>query len=260
MELLAKYYIAHAFSVLKGSPAADRIFANVQALSGSPANLAIYSALLNYGDNILTLNLSHGGHLSHGSPFNVSGKLYNATQYSIDENTRLLNYDEIRRLARETKPAMIVGGASAYPWDWDWCKLREIADEVGALLHADVCHLAGLIVGGQLNNPLPFADTVMFTTHKTLMGPRGAVILSKDAAIAKKIDNAVFPGMQVGPFYTKINHDWFVKAYMKSSVCVGDFAFKYCFITNSQYCFLFYHNVTENGFKILMDPAMYLCV
>ncbi|EGD79245.1 hypothetical protein PTSG_09967 [Salpingoeca rosetta] len=204
VELLAKYYIAKAFSMLAGSPSADQIHANVQALSGSPANLAIYSALLNYGDNMLTLNLSHGGHLSHGSPFNVSGKLYHVTQYSVDPKTRLLNYDEIRTLAHETKPAIIVGGASAYPWDWDWRTLRTIADEVGALLHADVCHLAGLIVGGQLKNPLPYADTVMFTTHKTLMGPRGSVIVTKDKDIAKKIDNSVFPGMQGGPHVNNI--------------------------------------------------------
>eukprot|EP00043_Microstomoeca_roanoka_P020419 m.248122 g.248122 ORF g.248122 m.248122 type:complete len:1120 (-) comp17161_c7_seq1:125-3484(-) len=204
VELLAKYYIAQAFSLLNGSPAADQIHANVQALSGSPANLAIYSALLKYGDRMLTLNLSHGGHLSHGSPFNVSGKLYKVTQYSVDPKSRLLNYDEIHRIAQETRPAMIVGGASAYPWDWDWKRLREIADDVGALLHADICHLAGLVVGGQLNNPLPYTDTVMFTTHKTLMGPRGAVIVTKDKNIARKIDNSVFPGMQGGPHVNNI--------------------------------------------------------
>jgi glycine hydroxymethyltransferase len=196
VELLAKHYIASAFARLQGSPSADNIYANVQALSGSPANLAIYTALLKPGDSILTLHLSHGGHLSHGSPFNVSGKYYKATQYTIDPTTRQLDYDAIHRLAQESKPRMIVGGASAYPLDWDWARLREIADDVGALLHADVCHLAGLIVGGQLKNPLPYSDTVMFTTHKTLMGPRGAVIVSKCKETARKIDNAVFPGMQ----------------------------------------------------------------
>jgi glycine hydroxymethyltransferase len=197
VELLAQHYVAVAFSRLKGSPPPDHIFANIQALSGSPANLAIYSGLLQRDSRLLTLHLSHGGHLSHGSPFNVSGKYYPTKHYSIDPTTRKLDYDAIHRIASEWRPAMIVGGASAYSWDWDWQRLREIADDVGALLHADVCHLAGLIVGGQLNNPLPFSDTVMFTTHKTLMGPRGAVIVTKDPAMAKRIDNAVFPGMQV---------------------------------------------------------------
>eukprot|EP00045_Choanoeca_perplexa_P017355 m.249738 g.249738 ORF g.249738 m.249738 type:complete len:1092 (-) comp17514_c0_seq1:2974-6249(-) len=204
VELLAKHYIAAAFARLEGSPSADGIYANVQALSGSPANLAIYTALLQPNDNILTLHLSHGGHLSHGSPFNVSGKYYKATQYTIDATTRQLDYDAIHKLAQESQPKMIVGGASAYPMDWDWARLREIADDVGALLHADVCHLAGLIVGGQLKNPLPYSDTVMFTTHKTLMGPRGAVIVSKCKETARKIDNAVFPGMQGGPHMNSI--------------------------------------------------------
>ncbi|EDQ92581.1 uncharacterized protein MONBRDRAFT_13528 [Monosiga brevicollis MX1] len=204
VELLAKHYVANTFARLEGGISADRIHANVQALSGSPANLAIYAGLLRPGDRLLTLHLSHGGHLSHGSPFNVSGKLYATTQYQIDPNSRKLDYDAIARLAQEKRPAMIVGGASAYPFDWDWARLREIADDVGALLHADVCHLAGLIIGGQLQNPLPYADTVMFTTHKTLMGPRGAVIVTKDKDMARRIDNAVFPGMQGGPHMNSI--------------------------------------------------------
>mgnify|MGYP002879309462 CR=1 FL=1 len=219
--LLAKHFVAQAFSMLNGSPPASQIHANVQALSGSPANLAIYTALLKYGDRMLTLNLSHGGHLSHGSPFNVSGKLYNVTQYSIRDHTRKLDYDDIHRQAQETKPAIIVGGASAYPWDWDWKRLRDIADDVGAYLHADVCHLAGLVVGGQVSNPLKYADTVMFTTHKTLMGPRGAVIVSKDPTIARKIDNAVFPGMQVShTVHRQIGHGWGGKHQPASWLCV----------------------------------------
>eukprot|EP00055_Hartaetosiga_balthica_P014273 m.77692 g.77692 ORF g.77692 m.77692 type:complete len:1124 (+) comp8549_c1_seq1:227-3598(+) len=204
IELLAKYYIAVAFSRLEGSPSPERIFSNFQALSGGPANLAVYAGLLKYGDRLLTMDLSNGGHLSHGSPFNVSGKLYNVTQYKVDEKTRLLDYDSIHKLAQESKPAMIVGGASAYPWDFDWRVLREIADDVGAYLHADVCHIAGMIVAGHLANPLPYAHSVMFTTHKTLMGPRGAVIVSTDPAIAQKIDNAVFPGLQGGPHMNNI--------------------------------------------------------
>lgn len=199
VELLAKRYVAEAFARLSGSPDADHIYANVQALSGGPANLCIYEALLKHGDSMLTLNLSHGGHLSHGSPFNVSGKLYHATQYSVDPKTRKVNYDNVAQMARECKPRMIVAGASAYPWDWDWTRLREIADEVGAYLHADVCHPAGMIIGGHLRNPLPYADTVMFTTHKTLMGPRGSVIVTKCRDLARRIDNAVFPGFQGGP-------------------------------------------------------------
>lgn len=204
VELLAKQYVAEAFARLEGSPAASEIYANVQALSGSPANLCIYDAVMEHGDPMLTLNLSHGGHLSHGSPFNVSGKHYRTTQYSIDPETRRVNYDTVAQLARECRPKVLVAGASAYPWDWDWARLRAIADEVGAHLHADVCHPAGLILGGVLRNPLPYADTVMFTTHKTLMGPRGSVIVTKCKDLARRIDNAVFPGMQGGPHMNNI--------------------------------------------------------
>jgi glycine hydroxymethyltransferase len=208
IELVAKHNIATAFSLLKGSPAASEIYVNVQALSGSPANLAIYAALLKLNDKILSLDLTHGGHLSHGSPYNVSGKHYKATHYGVDTslpmNKRRLDYDRIRAQAKALKPRIIVGGASAYPWDWDWATLRNIADEVGALLHADVCHYAGSIVGGQLNNPLEHADVVMFTTHKTLMGPRGAAIVTKNAEIARRIDTAVFPGLQGGPHMNSI--------------------------------------------------------
>eukprot|EP00049_Salpingoeca_infusionum_P009050 m.150125 g.150125 ORF g.150125 m.150125 type:complete len:1115 (+) comp14222_c0_seq1:189-3533(+) len=204
VELLAKSYVAEAFAMLPGSPPASDIHVTVQALSGSPANLAVYSALMEFGDSMLTLNLSHGGHLSHGSPFNISGKYYNTTQYGVDPNTRMLDYDAIQTLAEKCQPKVIVGGASAYPWDWDWARLRQIADSVGAKLHADVCHYAGLIVAGQLNNPLEFADTIVFTTHKTLMGPRGAIIITPHRDIAKAIDNAVFPGFQGGPHMNNI--------------------------------------------------------
>lgn len=208
VELLAKLNVAKALALLPGSPPASDIHVNVQALSGGPANLGIYTALLKSGDCILSLDLTHGGHLSHGSPYNVSGKQYKAVHYGVDVKApsaqRKLDYDNIRKLAKEHKPRIIVAGSSAYPYDLEWATLRSIADEVGALLHADVCHLAGMIVGGQLNNPLPFADVMMFTTHKTMMGPRGAVIVTKCAEIARKVDNAIFPGLQGGPHMNSI--------------------------------------------------------
>jgi glycine hydroxymethyltransferase len=199
IELLANKFVAEAFAALEGSPTACEIFVNVQALSGAAANLAVYDALIEPGDSMMGLNLSHGGHLTHGSEFNFSGKTYRVHPYGIDAATRQLDYDRIRAIAVETQPRIIVAGASSYPWDFDWAALRSIADEVGALLHADISHLAGLIVGGVLSNPVPYADVCVFTTHKTLCGPRGAVILSRDFEIAHKIDSAVFPGMQGGP-------------------------------------------------------------
>lgn len=208
VELLAKGYLAEAFAKLPGSPAADKIHANVQALSGAAANLAVYTALLEPGDGLLGLDLSHGGHLSHGSPFNVSGRLYRAASYGIDEKAqgaaRKLDYNRIRELARQHRPKILIGGSSAYAWDFDWPALRSIADEVGALLMADVAHLAGMIFGGVLSNPLPHAHIVTFTTHKTLCGPRGACIATTCADIARKIDNAVFPGLQGGPHVNAI--------------------------------------------------------
>lgn len=208
VELLAKLNVAKAFALLPGSPSAADIHVNVQALSGGPANLGVYTALLKQGDRILSLDLTHGGHLSHGSPYNVSGKQYKVQHYGVDVNAptaeRRLDYNRIRKMALEFKPQIIVAGSSAYPYDIDWAALRSIANESGALLHADVCHLAGMIVAGQLNNPLPHADVVMFTTHKTMMGPRGAVIMTKCPEMARKIDNAIFPGLQGGPHMNSI--------------------------------------------------------
>ncbi|NLW50525.1 MAG: glycine cleavage system aminomethyltransferase GcvT [Candidatus Brocadiaceae bacterium] len=204
VELIAHDGIARAFGRLEGSPEPDEIYVNVQALSGAAANLSVYEALLKPGDRIMGLELGHGGHLTHGSPFNLSGRTYEVHSYGIDEATRRLDYERIRAMAREVRPRMIVGGASAYPWDFDWAALRDIADEVGALLLADVAHLAGLVVGGAAANPLPHADVVTFTTHKTICGPRGAVILTTDPAIARRIDMAVFPGLQGGPHMNTI--------------------------------------------------------
>ncbi|NLD94679.1 MAG: serine hydroxymethyltransferase [Fibrobacter sp.] len=172
--------------------------ANVQPYSGSPANLAIYLAFAKPGDTVLGLNLSHGGHLTHGSKASATGKWFNAVHYSLDPVTGLLNYDEIRRMALEHKPKLLIAGHSAYPRQLDFAKFREIADECGAILFVDMAHFAGLVAGGAHPNPVPFADVVTTTTHKTLRGPRGAMILCKEKH-AKAIDKAVFPGLQGGP-------------------------------------------------------------
>ncbi|MDU5535895.1 MAG: serine hydroxymethyltransferase, partial [Anaerococcus sp.] len=168
--------------------------ANVQPHSGSNANLAVYSALLKPGDKVLAMNLTEGGHLTHGSKVNFSGKLYDFYQYGVDESGRI-DYDDVLKKAREIKPKLIVCGASAYPREIDFKKFREIADKVDALLMADVAHIAGLIVAGEHPNPFPCCDVVTSTTHKTLRGPRSGIILCKKE-YAKAIDNAVFPGNQ----------------------------------------------------------------
>jgi glycine hydroxymethyltransferase len=172
--------------------------ANVQPYSGSPANLAVYLAFAKPGDTVLGLNLSHGGHLTHGSKASATGKWFNAVHYSLDPKTGLLDYDEIRRLALEHKPKILIAGHSAYPRQLDFAKFRAIADEAGCILFVDMAHFAGLVAGGAHPNPLPYADVVTTTTHKTLRGPRGAMILCK-AEHAKAIDKAVFPGLQGGP-------------------------------------------------------------
>ena len=171
---------------------------NVQPHCGAAANTAVYFAMLNPGDTILGMNLAHGGHLSHGSPVNISGKYFNVIPYGIDDVTHRINYDEVRRLAKEHKPKMIVCGASAYPRIIDFEKFSEIAKEVGAYLMVDIAHIAGLVVAGLHPNPVPYADFVTTTTHKTLRGPRGGMIMCKEE-YAKAIDKAVFPGLQGGP-------------------------------------------------------------
>ncbi len=171
---------------------------NVQPLSGSPANAAVYMAFLNPGDKVLGLALDHGGHLSHGHSVNFSGRLYNFVQYGVDPQTGVIDMDEVREIALREKPKMIVAGFSAYSREIDWKRFKEIADEVGAYTFADIAHVAGLIAAGELNSPVPFFDVVSTTTHKTLRGPRGAIIMCKEK-FAKDIDRAVFPGMQGGP-------------------------------------------------------------
>jgi glycine hydroxymethyltransferase len=172
--------------------------ANVQPHSGANANIAVYLALLEPGDKVLGMSLDHGGHLTHGSPVNASGRLYDFVSYGVTESDERLDYDEIRDIARREQPKMIVAGATAYPRIIEPAPLREIADEVGALLLFDAAHIAGLIAGGAHPNPVPYADVVTFTTHKTLRGPRGGCILTRDEH-AKAIDKAIFPGLQGGP-------------------------------------------------------------
>ncbi|GED67498.1 serine hydroxymethyltransferase [Brevibacillus reuszeri] len=172
--------------------------ANVQPHSGAQANMAVYFTILQPGDTVLGMNLSHGGHLTHGSPVNFSGTLYNFVEYGVDQETHLINYDDVRAKALEHKPKLIVAGASAYPRAIDFAKFREIADEVGAYFMVDMAHIAGLVAAGQHQNPVPYAHFVTSTTHKTLRGPRGGLILCKEE-FAKAIDKSVFPGVQGGP-------------------------------------------------------------
>lgn len=171
---------------------------NVQPYSGSPANTAVYFALLNYGDTVLGMKLDHGGHITHGLPISFSGKSYHFVGYGVEKETGRINMEEVRKLALEHKPKMIVAGFSAYSRGLDWKKFKEIADEVGAITMADIAHIAGLIAAGIIDSPVPYFDVVTTTTHKTLRGPRGAMIMCKEK-FAKAIDRAVFPGLQGGP-------------------------------------------------------------
>ena len=173
-------------------------YVNVQPHSGAQANMAVYFTVLEQGDTVLGMNLSHGGHLTHGSPVNFSGVQYKFVEYGVDETTHRINYDDVLAKAREHKPKMIVAGASAYPRAIDFAKFREIADEVGAYLMVDMAHIAGLVAAGLHQNPVPYADFVTTTTHKTLRGPRGGMILCKEE-FGKKIDKSIFPGIQGGP-------------------------------------------------------------
>ena len=172
--------------------------ANVQPHSGAQANMAVYFALLKPGDTVMGMNLSHGGHLTHGSPVNMSGAYFNFVPYGVSKETETIDYDEVRALALKHEPKLIVAGASAYPRVIDFKKLREIADEVGSLLMVDMAHIAGLVAAGEHPSPVPYADVVTTTTHKTLRGPRGGMILCREQ-YAKAIDKAIFPGTQGGP-------------------------------------------------------------
>ena len=171
---------------------------NVQPHCGSSANIGVYFSCLNQGDTILGMDLSHGGHLTHGSPVNFSGKTYNIVSYGVDRESETIDFDEVLRIAKETKPKLIVAGASAYSRHIDFAKFKEIADEVGAMFMADIAHIAGLVISKDHQSPVPYADFVTTTTHKTLRGPRGGMIMCKEA-FAKSVDKAIFPGIQGGP-------------------------------------------------------------
>jgi len=191
--------IAESIAIERAKELFGAAFANVQTHSGAQANMAAYFALLDVGDTVLGMNLAHGGHLTHGSPVNISGKYFNFVPYGLDEETQRLNYEVIEKLANEHKPKMIVAGASAYPREIDFQKLSEISKKVGAYLLVDMAHIAGLVAAGEHMSPVPYADVTTSTTHKTLRGPRGGLILCNNEEIAKKINSAVFPGTQGGP-------------------------------------------------------------
>lgn len=200
-----RYYGGCEFVDIIEQLAIDRVkelfsaeYANVQPHSGSQANNAVFQALLEPGDTYLGMDLAHGGHLTHGSPVNFSGKFYNVVPYGVDKETETVDYDHLRELAIEHKPKMIIAGYSAYPRELDFQKFRDIADEVGAYLMVDMAHFAGLAAAGEYPNPVPYADVVTSTTHKTLRGPRGGIILAKEK-YAKKFNSAIFPGSQGGP-------------------------------------------------------------
>jgi len=201
IESLARRRCAEAFA--SDDVPAGQIYVNVQPLSGAPANVAVQQALLKPGDTIMGLALAHGGHLTHGSPANLSGRLYNVVSYHVNEQTELLDYDEIEELALEHRPKLIIAGYTSYPRLPNWAKFRQIADRVGAILLADIAHVAGMVIAGVFPTPLGHADVVTFTTHKTLCGPRGACILTTDPLLAQRIDRAVFPGLQGGPHVNK---------------------------------------------------------
>ena len=192
--------IAETLAIERAKQLFGAAYANVQPHSGSQANAAVYFALLNPGDTILGMSLDHGGHLTHGAKVNFSGKFYKAVQYGLVAETGLIDYDQVERLAQEHRPKMIVAGFSAYSRVIDWARFRAIADSIGAYLFVDMAHVAGLIAAGEYPNPVPFADVVTTTTHKTLRGPRGGLILARPHAdLHKKFNSMVFPGIQGGP-------------------------------------------------------------
>jgi len=202
IESLARRRAAELFATERYP--AEKLYVNVQPLSGAPANNAVYSAVLKPGDTLMALDLRHGGHLTHGSPVNRSGLVYQVVSYGVDPETDLLNYDSIRALALEHQPKIIVAGYTSYPFAPDWAKFRAIADEVGAILLADVSHVSGLVVAGVFPNPVGHAHVISFTTHKTMAGPRGAVLITTDPKLARQLDRAVFPGEQGGPHVNAI--------------------------------------------------------
>lgn len=218
--------------------------ANVQPHCGASANLAVFFALLEPGDTVLSMSLAHGGHLSHGSPVNISGKYFNIVPYGIDDDTQMINYDHVRELALAHKPKLILAGASAYPRAIDFKKFREIADEAGAYLLVDMAHIAGLVAAGLHENPVPYADVVTTTTHKTLRGPRGGLILCKEK-YAKQIDKAIFPGIQGGP----LMHIIAAKAVALGEALTEDFKDYQKQIVKNAACLA--QALTEEGFRLV---------
>lgn len=202
IEALARRRCAELFAT--NGISADELYVNVQPLSGAPANNAVYHALLTPGETVMGMDLLHGGHLTHGSPVNRSGKFYRSIPYGVDPVTEKIDYDAVQALALEHKPKMIIAGFSSYPWSPDWTRFRKIADTAGAYLVADIAHVAGLVCSGVVSSPVGIADVVTFTTHKSLCGPRGAIILTASRSLARKIDRAVFPGEQGGPHMNAI--------------------------------------------------------
>ncbi|MFQ6015902.1 MAG: glycine cleavage system aminomethyltransferase GcvT [Anaerolineae bacterium] len=201
VEALARRRAAECFAT--DSISADEIFVNIQPLSGAAANNSVYEAFVEPGDTVMGMALPHGGHLTHGSQFNRSGKRYNIVSYEVDRETEKLDYEAIMELALEHRPKMIIAGYTSYPWAPDWQKFREIADAVGAVLMADIAHPAGMVIAGVYPTPVGYADVITFTTHKTICGPRGAIIMTTDPENARRIDSAVFPGEQGGPHVNK---------------------------------------------------------
>ncbi len=191
--------VAENLAIERACKLFDAKFANVQPHSGAQANYAVYMALCQPGDTVLGMNLDHGGHLTHGSPVNYSGKYFNMVSYGVNEETGVIDYDEVERAAKECKPKMIIAGASAYPRVIDFARFRAIADEVGAYLWVDMAHIAGLVAAGFHPSPVPHAHVTSTTTHKTLRGPRGGLLLTNDEDLAKKLNSAIFPGSQGGP-------------------------------------------------------------
>lgn len=201
-----RYYGGCEYADIVENAAIDRLtelfdakYANVQPHSGAQANFAVFFALLQPGDKIMGMNLSHGGHLTHGSPVNVSGKWFDVVSYGVSEETNEIDYEEVERIALEEKPKMIIAGTSAYPRKIDFAKFREIADKIDALFMVDMAHIAGLVAAGLHQSPVPYADVVTSTTHKTLRGPRGGIVLTNSEDIIKKVNKSVFPGIQGGP-------------------------------------------------------------
>ena len=220
-------------------------YANVQPHSGAQANMAVFFALLEVGDKVLSMNLAHGGHLSHGSPVNMSGKYWEIIPYGVTEDGGVIDYDEVRRLALESRPKLILAGASAYARTIDFKKFREIADEVGAYLMVDMAHIAGLVAAGVHPSPIPYAHVTTTTTHKTLRGPRGGLILTNDEELAKRINKAIFPGTQGGP----LMHTIAAKA-----VCFGEALkpeFKEYAKRIVENCATLAEELTNRGFKLV---------